>query len=131
MENYNVVLFGEAEKGEYQTAYFCQTLTDLVEHFGNPPSNSMGLFFAVQALLYKRSLVFFRVKEEGFSHPDYLSGINVLQNQKIISDIAAICLPGVGDSIIIHAVTPVCDRFHSILVTTEADFYDYISGMTI
>lgn len=127
MEAYTVALFGEAEKGDFRTAYFCRTLAQLMEFFGNPPPESRGLHYAVQALLYHRNLIFFRVREEGFSHQDYLSGLNHLQKNDEISEIAAICLPGVGDSTILKAIHPICALYHSILITNEADFYDYIT----
>lgn len=123
---YTVALFGEAEKGEYRTAYLLRTLPQLVEYLGNPPPDSQGLYYAVQALLYKRQLIFFRVKEEGFSYTDYFSGLKVLQKQNIFSNITAICLPGVGDSEIIQAITPICSMYNSILITNEADLYDYL-----
>jgi hypothetical protein len=127
MKIYTVALFGEAERGEYRTAYFCRSLAQLVDFFGNPPPNSLGLHYAVQALLYQRNLIFFRVREEGFSQQDYFLGLNLLQQQKVISQIAAICLPGVGNTQIINAITPVCALYNSILITNEADLYDYLT----
>lgn len=128
MENYTLALFGEAEKGDFCTAYYCQTLPQLEEYLGNPPPYSKGLFYAVQALLYHRNLIFFRVKEEGYSEKDYLLGLQLLQNQHVITQIAAICLPGVGNEEIIHAMIPICDRYHSIVIMTEADLYDYLTN---
>jgi hypothetical protein len=127
MEPSTIVLFGEAEKGEYRTAYFCENLPQLVEYFGHPPAESRGLHYAVQSLLYRRNLVFFRVAEEGFSEQDYLDGLDLLQYQRAIPNIMAIGLPGVGDSRIIHATITICKIFHSILITNEADLYDYLS----
>jgi len=127
MESFNIALFGEAEKGQYHTAYFCKTLDQLVDSLGHPPPNSLGLFYAIQALLYHHQLLFFRVKEEGYSEQDYFSGIHLLKNQEVISKIAAICIPGVGNNEIIEAVVPVCAVYHSILVITESDLYDYLT----
>jgi len=126
MQNYTMVMFGEAERGEFRTAYYCKTLPELVQYLGNPPPESRGLHFAVQALLYERDLVFFRVKEEGFSSQDYFWGLHLLENQETISQIDAICIPGVGDAEIINALTPLCFIHHSILVLTEADLCDYL-----
>ena len=130
MEIYTMALFGEAERGDYRTAYFCHSLPQLVEYLGNPPPESRGLYYAVQALLYKRNLIFFRVREEGFSYQDYLSGLNVLKDQEMAA-IAAICLPGVGNAQIIDAMAPVCKQHHSILITNEADLYDYLTELSI
>lgn len=124
MEVRTMALFGEAEKGEFHTAYHCKTLDQLVDCFGNPPQESRGLDYAVQALLYHCQLIFFRVREEGFSEQDYYNGMKILR-QRLIPDIAAIFMPGVGNSEIIGAVVPICAIYHSILVISEVDFYDY------
>lgn len=123
-----IALFGEAERGEFRTAYFCQNLEQLDEFFGNPPASSKGLFYAVQALLFKRNLIYFRVSEEGFSIQDYLTGVTLLEQQQKISQLDAICIPGVGDPQVLNAMQPLCDKFHSILITNEADFYDYLTS---
>ena len=127
MNPYTVVLFGEAEKGQFQTAYYFQSIVQLSEYLGNPPPNSRGLHCAVQALLYQRNLVFFRVKEEGFSCSDYLSGLQVLENQQTFSPISALCIPGVGDANIIHAMSSFCIQHHSIMITSQSDLYDYLT----
>ncbi len=125
---YTVALFGEAERGEFNTAYFCQDLAELDQYFGNPPPESRGLYYAVQALMFKRQLIFFRVMEEGFSIPDYMTGVHMLEEQHLFSHLDAIFIPGVGDPTVIHAMQPLCKRFHSILVSTESDFYDYLTA---
>lgn len=127
MEIYSVALFGEAEKGEFRKPYFCRTLSQLVEYLGNPPAESAGLYYAVQALLYDRNLIFFRVEQEGFSQLDYLQGFRLLEDRDIIQQLAAICMPGVGDIEIIKATQPVCKLHHSILITTESDLYDFLT----
>lgn len=125
---YTIVLFGEAEKGEFNTAYFCQNLEQLDEYFGNPPPLSKGLYYAVQALLFKRNLIFFRVMEEGFSTHDYLEGLRLLEHQQLIKQLDAICIPGVGDLTVLNALQPVVQQYHSILISDEADFYDYLTN---
>lgn len=125
-EKQTIALFGEAEKGKFQTAYYCETLPQLVEFLGNPPAQSHGLFYAVQVLLYQRNLLFFRVKEEGFSERDYLVGLHLLETQQLFPHISAICLPGVGNYEIIHAMVPFCKSHHSFIITTEPDLYDYL-----
>ena len=128
MKPYTIAMFGEAERGDYHTPYFCQTLPQLVDYLGNPPRDSRGLFYAVQALLYNRNLIFLRVREEGFSIQDYLTGVRILQTQELISKVAAICMPGVGEHEIIEAVTPLCLVYHNIIITDEADLYDYLTN---
>jgi hypothetical protein len=126
---YVIALFGEAEKGEYRTAYLLHSLPQLVEYLGNPPPESQGLYCAVQALLYKRYLLFFRVQEEGFSYQDYIEGLQVMERgDPQVLPINAICLPGVGDSKIINAMTPFCLARHSVMITSEADLFDYLTA---
>lgn len=125
---HTIALFGEAQKGEFQRGYFCTNLADLSGHFGEPPSReSLGLQFAIQALLYQRGVIFFRVREEGFSTKDYLKGLNLLEQPEFKGNLSAICLPGVGNSEIIEATTPVCQLHGSFLIVTQRDLYDYLT----
>ena len=126
--SHTVALFGEAELGSFKTAYFCDSLSQLSDIFGEAPSDSLGLEFAVQALLYNRGLVFFRVHEEGFSVQDYLLGLNFLENKNYIQHLSAICLPGVGCKEIIKATEPVCELHKSLLILTERDLYDHLTA---
>lgn len=127
MTTYTIAMFGEAEKGSFRTSYFCQNLLQLVDYLGHPPADSRGLHYAVQALLFQHNIIFFRVEEEGFSYQDYFLGLRLLEKKQLLSDICAICLPGVGDTEIIEAATPICQVHHSIIVTTEPDLYDYLT----
>lgn len=122
-----VFLFGEAEKGEFCTPFVCKSLPQLAETFGNPPEESLGLTYAVQALMFERELIFFRVKEEGFSTPDYMRGIRLLENKEVYQNLTAICMPGVGDAGIIGATNPICSMHKSLLIITEKDMYDYLT----
>jgi hypothetical protein len=126
-----VFLFGEAEKGEFCTPHLCKSLPQLAETFGNAPEESLGILYAVQALMYERELIFFRVKEEGFSVPDYMRGIRLLENKTAFPDLAAICMPGVGDAEIIDATSPICSLYRSLLITTEKDLYDYLTHIQL
>ena len=130
MRTCTIALFGEAERGDYAAPCLCRTASQLLELFGHPPVHSLGIFYAIQALLYERSLLFFRVREEGFSYEDYLHGLYLLQKQTLASEIEAVCLPGVGDSGIIEALTPVCQLYHSLLIINESDLYDYLTGFS-
>lgn len=127
MEEQTIVLFGEAEKGRFGTLYFLQQLPELMECLGHPPPESSGLFLAIQAILHKRSVLFFRVAEEGFSSSDYLQGMKGLESASFGYPIAAFCLPGVGDPELLHAAERLCQRYGSLLITGHKDLYDYIS----
>jgi hypothetical protein len=97
-----------------------------MDYLGNPPPDTRGLHFATQALLYKRNIVFFRVREEGFSRRDYIQGVQTLENLNNSPKIKAIGIPGVGDEQIIEALMPFCFVYRSILITTESDLFDYL-----
>lgn len=122
-----VFLFGEAEKGEFCTPLFCHSLPQLAETLGNPPEESQGILYAVQAILYERELIFFRVKEEGFSIQDYQQGLKLLKNRAATFEIAAICMPGVGDVEILKATSPICHLHKSFLIVNEKDLYDFLT----
>lgn len=121
-----IFLFGEAEKGDFCTPLWFKSLPQLVELLGNPPEESQGIPYAIQTLLYGKELIYFRVKEEGFSTPDYVRGLKLLKNREAFQKLSAICLPGVGDAGIIDATGLVCELYRSILILNEKDLYDYL-----
>lgn len=129
MTNFTIALFGEAEKGDFHYAYHVQSLPQLIDSVGNPPNESRGLAFAIQTILYHHDLLFFRVREEGFSIQDYIQGLKFLEMPDLQSPIHAICIPGVGDKEIIEPTISICKKLHSILITTESDFYDYLTSL--
>ena len=121
-----MALFGESEKGDFNRLYHCKDLPQLSQILGNPPPDSLGLHFAIQALMYNHNLLFFRVKEEGFSVKDYFSGLKILEKNDLISTIDAIAIPGVGNREIIEVVAPLCIEHKNIMIITEPDLYDYL-----
>ena len=127
MMRHTICLFGEAEKGDFSTPIFCTSLPQMVDMLGNPPEDSRGVHYGVQTLLYERTLLFFRVKEEGFSKEDYMRGLHLLQNNETFSPLSAICMPGVGDTEIIDASQAICHLYNSFLIIDERDLYDYLT----
>ena len=121
-----IFLFGEAEKGDFCTPMLCKSLPQLVDLFGHPPAESQGITYAVQALLFKKELILYRVKEEGFSSQDYMRGLKLLKKRDAISSLTAICMPGVGDAMIIDSSQTICQIHKSFLIITEKDLYDYL-----
>lgn len=126
METTTIALFGAAEKGEFRRGYFCDRVDQLLDLFGNPPQESRGLFFATQALLYHYPLIFFRVGEEGFSREDYFSGVKILSESNMITNVRAICSPGVGDRDIMEILFGLCKTYRQVLITNESDWVDYL-----
>lgn len=123
-----VFLFGEAERGEFCIPLSCHSLAYLSDHLGNPPGESKGISYAIQSLMYDRDLIFFRVKEEGFSVPDYMKGLDLLQKKDLGFSLSAICMPGVGDTTIIEATESICHLHKSLLIIDEKDLYDYLTA---
>jgi len=122
-----IFLFGEAEKGAFCTPILCQSLPQMVDILGHPPGESRGVYYGVQTLLYKREVLFFRVKEEGFSKEDYLRGLKWLQKGHACDSLSAICMPGVGDAELIDTSSTVCQLYKSCLIIDEKDLYDYLT----
>jgi hypothetical protein len=128
MKKHIIALFGEAEKGQFQKPYRLKELGQLVDSLGNPPPESEGIAFAVQSLLYKREIIYFRVEEEGFSVLDYFQGFNQLLTAKgKEKKIHALCLPGVGGGKILNASEEVRQLYKSFLITNQKDLYDYLT----
>lgn len=123
-----IALFGEAEKGAFKVPHVLCKLPQLVDLLGNPPAESEGLFFAIQAILYNRELIFFRVAEEGFSRIDYLNGLKLLSDREKVKNLNALCLPGVGDPEILAATEGVCHLHKSFLITNQKDLYDFLTS---
>lgn len=126
-----IALFGEASKGDYHQAYICDNLTQLVDSLGHPPPESRGLYYGIQAILYRYRLIFFRVREEGFSFDDYIHGLTLLRGHSHQIHLSAIFAPGVGNADVLDAIATLCNVYHSILVMTESDFYDYLTEFPI
>ena len=123
-----IALFGEAERGDLDTMYYCERLDELFHFFGQPPPETEGLYHAIQALLYGQKLLYFRVREEGMSTRDYLLGLNLLrEHSSRIPHINALFLPKVGVQNIIEEGISVCKVHQGLLIMKDADFYDYIT----
>lgn len=127
LEQRKIALFGEAERGELRTAYFCQSLEELSTFLGNPPRESHGLYMAVQLLLHNYHIVYFRVREEGYSVADYRDGLQLLEEKPRSLCLSALCLPGVGKTEIIEESARICMALHSLLIMSEKDLYDYLT----
>jgi hypothetical protein len=125
---HTVAILGAAEKGKFKTPHFLQDLPQLIDCLGNPPPDTSGLFFAIQALMFERAIIYFRVEEEGFSEIDYYAGFKTLEIAKL-PIIHALCLPGVGCAKILDASKNICQIYKSLLITTPADLHDYLTSL--
>jgi len=123
-----VFLFGEAERGELCTPLRFSSLAELAEKLGNPPLESIGIDYAVQTLLCNHELIFYRVREEGFSLEDYKRGVKLLYNHGHKMGLSAICIPGVGDRDLLDSLIPVCQKIKTLLILSERDLFDYLTA---
>lgn len=121
-----IAFFGESEKGRFHYPYYCYSLHQMVETLGNSPEESLGLTFAIQALMYEREIIYFRVSEEGFSIHDYMKGFEILKDINKTKKLSAVCLPRVGDNKIIDSVEPISKLHKSLIITTQKDLFDYL-----
>lgn len=121
-----IALFGESEKGCFNTAHICHSLSDLCETLGF--ANSNGISLAIQSILHNFSVIFFRVKEEGFCPDSYFFGLHFLKTQKEIHHITAVAMPGIGQSDIISSMTSLCNKYNSLLIFSEQDLYDLFTS---
>ena len=128
MDKGTVFLFGAAERGRLCSPLYVASLPELLDHLGQPPEDSEGIWYAIQTLLFQRKLIFFRVSEEGFSVKEYTQGLKLLKQKEIGTILSAICIPGVGDPEIIGALTPLCHLYRSVLILSKRDLYDYLTA---
>lgn len=124
---HRIVLFGEAEKGEFHSPILFSSLAALADILGHPPEGSVGIHIAIQTLLFQNHVIYVRVKEEGFSVSDYMKGLKLLKQQEMTKNFAAICMPGVGNPEIIHEALNICEKENSLFMTRDQDLYDYLS----
>lgn len=122
-----IFLFGEAEKGEMCTPLRLSCPVQLFEKFGQAPENTIGIDHAMQTLLNQHELIFYRVKEEGFSREDYFRGVRLLADHGKKMNLSAICLPGVGDKEIIESLGLICLKIGALLILSSKDLFDYLT----
>ena len=127
MNSLEIACFGASEKGIASTLYLCYSLPELLDQVGYPPPETRGIYYAVQALLYQHGLIFIPVVSEGYSYEDYILGFRKLLERESVNPLAAICLPGVGSEVIMAAASKTCFVKKSLLITSEADLYDYLT----
>ncbi|SPN73893.1 hypothetical protein C10C_0750 [Chlamydia serpentis] len=122
---FTIALFGEAQKGNYDTVYFCRSLIDLYNYLGD--ANSPGITLAIRALLSNYNVMYFRVREEGYCVDSYFFGLHFLNAQTTQKNIIAIGLPGVGNQHIIEASRSLCQKHKSLLLFFDQDLYDLLT----
>lgn len=125
---HRIFLFGEAERGRFCSPHLINHLEQLLDTLGFPPNDSQGIAYAIQALLFKRELIFFRIEQEGFSRENYFCGMQLLQREGISMQLTAICLPGVGDQEIIDSIASFCLESKSLLILSQQDLFDYLTS---
>lgn len=127
---HRISIFGVAEKGEYYRHLHLQSLEELFTSLGQPSEEGIGLELAIQALLYERSVLYYRVKDEGYENEAYEVGLKQLASEKTLSPVSALAIPGVGDPHILAQADQICKKEKSFLIMNQKDFYDYMTATT-
>jgi len=124
-----VTLVGEAEHGELCKGILCSSVWQLWNTFGEPPTETQGLAFAVQSLLLGNKVLFYRIEEEGLSTNEYELCLRSLDSAVPLNvPLGALFLPGVGTNGIIEESLHICKRHSGVLIMTQKDFYDYLTA---
>ncbi|MNC96907.1 hypothetical protein D3C83_144030 [compost metagenome] len=58
-----------------------------------------------------------------------MRGLKLLEDRNAFNELAAICMPGVGDPEIIDATSSLCIIHKTLLITSEKDLYDYLTQL--
>jgi hypothetical protein len=122
-----ISIFGVAEQGNLYKHIALKSLEDLLLTLGHPTEGSQAIEIAVQSLMYKHPILFYRVQEEGFENDAYLKGLEALKKQNLKSPLSAVALPGVSSQEVIDQAVAFCKKQGSILIMHQKDFYDYIT----
>ncbi|PCI77823.1 hypothetical protein COB21_02380 [Candidatus Aerophobetes bacterium] len=122
-----IALFGEAQRGNFSRLVTLHTLEKLHDTFGMPPPLSKGIWLSIQLLMQNEIIYFYRIEEEGFSYPHYHEGLKLLDSQQTQYPLKALCMPGLGDRIMVGKATEFCKKHSIIFLCTEEDFYDYVT----
>lgn len=120
-----LALFGEAEKGLYDTAHLCHNVEEMYHYLGN--KTTKGLSLATQGINHGYDILYFRVKEEGYSLDDYFFGLQFLNTHINDLSLSALSLPGVGDLYVIEAARSLCQKYQCLLLVSDQDLYDLIT----
>ena len=113
-----IAIFGESKAGEFNKLFSIKTLPDLATHLGEPTETGVAIHMAIQALLCKQQLLFYKVREEGGHSDQYLPGFKLIKTA-----ITAIALPGVSSPTLLESAK----RLAPLLILTEQDLYDFMT----
>lgn len=122
-----ISIFGVAQQGDFYRHIPLKSLDELLLTLGHSTEGSIAIELAIQALMHKRPILFYRIKEEGFENDAYFKGIEELKKRDVKAPLSALALPGVGSQEVIHEATLFCKKGSSILIMNTQDFYDYIT----
>ncbi len=123
----NIFLFGEAEKGAFQSLIPIDSLPRLSEVLGNPPSSdSLGIPLAIQSLLMNNKVFYKRVEEEGYHFSEYYRGLDLIHLCK--DPVDGLYMPGVSSTEIIEKAHLICEEKQALLLIHQQDFYDFLTS---
>ena len=89
-----VIIFGEAEKGDFGTLIPIDTLPQLASRLGNPSEGALGIHLAIGAMMFNKNTIYYRVEEEGVGTKGYLHGLSLLLKGGSIPRLTALAPSG-------------------------------------
>lgn len=126
-----VIVFGEASHGKWGQIYHCSNLDDLYSTCGEPTEGSLGLYWAIQALLKGKECLFWRVHEEALAFEDYHLGLSRLENLDQSSSLnmhqwQGLFLPNMSEPGVIDHALMYCHQSQKLLLMDPLDFQDWL-----
>lgn len=110
MEKRIVICFGESATGSLSEGYLINSLPQLFDLLGSPPPNSLGIFQAIRLLIIRHPLLFFRVRKENCSTPDYLRALSIVDQCTFKERFLGFSLPEVDNRHILDPFLAFCRR---------------------
>lgn len=123
-----IAIFGEAEIGSFKSLITLNSIPELTDKLGRPTKKGIGIHMAIQAILYDREILYYRIpNEEEPSCKEYLHGLNLLGRSTFINPLVAIALPAVNHRDILYRAKHLCHHCKILFLPNERDLYNFIS----
>lgn len=120
-----VIVFGEASRGVWGQMSSCSELLDLYQIYGEPTEGSLGLYWAIQALLKGKECLYWRVRQESLSLEDYHLGLNQLSSLSL-ETWEGLFLPNMSESSVIEHAAAYCRQKQKLLLMDPLDLQDWL-----
>jgi hypothetical protein len=120
-----VVVFGEASRGLWGELCSCHQLIELYQAYGEPTQGSLGLYWAIQALLKGKSCLFWRVRQESLALEDYHLGLCKLHGLDL-DTWEGLFLPNMSEPAVLEQASFYCKQKQKVLLMDPLDLQDWL-----